>query len=213
MDGTLLDTLDDIADALNLALREFGFPPRCKEEITGFLGDGSRNLLERALPPGTDEATLQKTLAVFRALYTGRSDLKTHPYPGVLPMLAALHRAGVRLAIISNKDDVKVKALSEAYFGDLIRVAIGTRAGVPIKPAADMPLLAMRELGAKPKRSVYIGDSHVDYQTAGNAGLDCILVHWGYGDPQTMAALSPLHFANDPAQLQDLILREQEDAK
>jgi phosphoglycolate phosphatase len=213
MDGTLLDTLDDITEALNLALKEYRFPPRRREEVAGFLGDGAHQLLERALPARTDNALLLRALASFRTLYAGQNDRNTRPYSGVLPMLTALHKAGVRLAIISNKDDAKVKALAAAHFGGLIRIAIGSRGGVPIKPAADMPLLAMRELGAEARRTIYIGDSHVDFQTAQNAGLDCILVRWGYGDPQMMAVLSPLHFANDPAQLQDLILREQEDAQ
>jgi phosphoglycolate phosphatase len=212
MDGTLLNTLDDIVDALNRTLETFGYPARSGREIASYLGDGAYQLMQRALPAETDGAIAQQVLDAYLPLYEARQNIRTQPYPGVLPLLSALHEAGVKVAIISNKDDVNVKALADAHFGSLVQIAVGAQSGVPIKPAPDMLRLAMRELGVAPERTAYIGDSAVDYQAARNTGLDCVLVRWGYGDPRAMEKLAPEYVADDPAELPAILLREQEDA-
>jgi len=212
MDGTLLDSVEDITYALALALEAHHYPPYDKAAVTTFIGNGSKQLIRRALPKYTDSATVDAVLADFKRHYQERCDHFTQPYPGIISMLAALDEAGMRLAIVSNKTDSRVKQLTRAYFGSLIHVAVGSRTGVPLKPAPDMLALAMRELGVDPAHTLYIGDSQTDFEAASNAGIGVILAQWGYGNPNAMSLLSPLFFTNDPAELPMLILQEQEDA-
>jgi phosphoglycolate phosphatase len=212
MDGTLLDTVDDLTDALNLAMAEYQYPAYDREQVKRFIGSGAAQLIERALPGETDGEVLRQVLLSFKARYSRMQDTKTHPYPGILPMLTALDEAGLKLAIISNKSDPNVKQLAKGHFGNLIHIALGAREGVPVKPAPDLLLRAMRQLNVEPERTLYIGDSDVDYRTAQNAGMDCILVCWGYGNPEIMDTLSPLFFVHDPAELPMLILQVEEDA-
>lgn len=210
MDGTLLDTVDDIQDSLNQTLAHFNYPAHGRSAVASFLGSGAYYLIRRALPECTDEAEIERILAAYKQQYHRHLDQKTHPYHGVLPMLAALDEAGLKLAIISNKSDANVKRLAKAHFGSLIHVAVGARDGVPIKPKPDMLHIALRELDALPGRTLYIGDAPTDFYAAHNAGMDCILARWGYGDSQALALLLPRFFANDPAELPMLILQEQE---
>lgn len=212
MDGTLLDTLDDLAHALNLTLEEHKYPTHQKDDIAGFLGNGAQELIRNALPPYEDDAAVSQVLATFKQHYGRHCDRLTHPYPGILPMLSALDEAGIKLAIISNKTDAQVKQLAKTYFGSLIHTAIGSSESLPLKPAPDMLLAAIRELQVDPERALYIGDSHTDFEAAQNAELETILVRWGYEDPQTLSLLLPRFFVNDPAELPMLILQEQEDA-
>ena len=210
MDGTLLDTITDIADALNQTLSDFGYPTHSKNDVKRFIGSGAYQLMERALPDFTDRAEIEKLLADYRRQYEQRICAKTAPFPGVLPMLTALDEAGLTLAIISNKGDTNVKRLAKEHFGKLIRVTVGAKEAVPLKPEPDMLEIALRELKVDPEHTLYIGDAATDFQAAQSAGMDCILVRWGYGDPYTLAQLSPLFFADDPAELPMLILQEEE---
>jgi phosphoglycolate phosphatase len=211
MDGTLLDTADDIADALNQTLLEHRYPAHGSDKVKRFLGNGAYRLVQRALPEHTDGAVIETVLAEFQALYARQYNRLTRPFPGVLPMLTALGEAGLRMAIISNKGDQNVRRLTKAHFGSLIHIAVGARDGLPLKPAPEPLLIAMRELGVEPERTLYIGDADTDFHAAQNAGTDCILVRWGYGDPGALELLSPLFFANDPAELPMLILQQEED--
>ncbi|HPF88295.1 MAG TPA: HAD-IA family hydrolase [Candidatus Limiplasma sp.] len=211
MDGTLLDTLDDLTAALNAALAEHGFPAHSKETVMGFIGNGAYRLIQNALPAHTGDAVCAKVLATFKQHYAQHCDRLTRPYPGILSMLSALDEAGLKLAIISNKPDPQVQLLSKAFFGSLIHTAMGNRDDIPRKPAPDMLHLAMQALAVDPERTLYIGDSHVDFETAENAGIDIILASWGYENPKALRRLSPLFFVGDPAELPMLILQEQED--
>jgi phosphoglycolate phosphatase len=211
LDGTLLDTVDDIRDALNQTLEKFGYPTHVRDDVKRFIGGGANELIRRALPEYTEEETLEALVAEFKDRYMRQIYAKTRPYHGVLPMLTALDEAGLTLAIISNKSDDKVKLLAKEYFGSLIHIAVGAREGVPTKPEPDMLRLAMEEIGTEPGRTLYVGDAPTDLLAAENAGMDCILARWGYGDPAELSPLEPLFFAGDPAELPMLILREQED--
>ncbi len=211
MDGTLLDTVEDIRDALNQTLEEFGYPTHIVDDVRRFIGNGARELIRRALPDYTEKKTIETVLAVFQNRYMRQTSEKTRPYYGVLPMLTALDEAGLKLAIISNKDDGKVKRLTKEHFGSLIHVAIGMQDGVPQKPEPDMLHMALKQIGTLPERTLYIGDAPTDFLAAENAGMDCILARWGYGNPQDLSLLMPLFFAGDPAELPMLILQEQED--
>ncbi len=178
LDGTLLDTLEDLHDSTNFALKSLGFPQRTLEEIRNFVGNGLRSLMIRCLPDGSD--AVDAVLAEMKRHYATNCHNKTRPYDGILPLLEALHTAGFRLAIVSNKADLMVQLLREVYFADLIPVAVGELPGVLRKPAPDMVDRALLQLGAERSDAVYIGDSEVDIRTAENAGLPCLSVCWGF---------------------------------
>ena len=158
LDGTLLNTLQDLADSTNYALALQGMPARTLEEVRRFVGNGVGRLIHRAVPEGTPEEVEARVLADFRAHYTLNMEHKTAPYPGVLPLLDRLGQAGIRTAVVSNKFDSAVKGLCHAYFGTRIPVAIGESQGVARKPAPDTVFRALEELGAGTGRAVYVGD-------------------------------------------------------
>ena len=184
LDGTLLNTLDDLMDSMNYLLRQNNFPERTRDEIRKFVGNGVRKLVERAIPEDYmgDSAFIDKFYNNYSDYYKVHSDIKTAPYPGTLEMLDELINSGIEIAIVSNKIDPAVKSLSAKYFGDRIMSAIGEKPSIRHKPEPDMVLMAMEELGATKENSVYIGDSEVDIQTAVNVGIPCISVLWGFRD-------------------------------
>ena len=182
LDGTLLDTLEDLVDATNYALNHFGHPPRTKQEVRRFIGNGAENQIRLALPEDRKE-DLQQVLAVYKPYYTDHCQIKTKPYAGVLTALKALGEK-YPIAIVSNKPDSAVKALCADYFPGIY--ALGEAAGCPRKPAADMVYKAMAAIGAD--RCVYVGDSEVDVLTARNAGVPCVSVLWGFRDKGDMEA-------------------------
>lgn len=211
LDGTLLNTLEDLTEAVNHTLRRYGLPPLEKDEVRARVGNGVRRLVERLLPGGAADPRMEAALAEFQSYYTAHCDVLTHPYEGAVEAMAALSEAGVKLAVVSNKNEEAVKALTRAYFGSLAAVAVGGRDGVPRKPAPDMPLAALAALGATPQRALFVGDSDVDLQTAQNAGMDCMLVGWGFRDPQALRALHPRFFVEDAAEMPALILQSAEE--
>lgn len=177
LDGTLLDTLDDLTASTNAALLAHGYAPRTRAEIRRFVGNGVKNLISRALPPG-DHPDFDAVFADFRAHYSVHCNDRTRPYPGILPMLDDLQARGIPMAVVSNKLDAAVRELCALHFGSRIGVAVGECEGVRRKPAPDSVHRAMELLGIR--RAVYIGDSEVDVATARNAGLPCICVSWGF---------------------------------
>ena len=182
LDGTLLNTLDDLADGVNEALTHFGYPPRTVEEVRRFVGNGVRLLIVRALPMGEETPNFEEVHAYFRTYYAAHSMIKTAPYPGIIEMLTKLKENGMKIAVVSNKFDAAVKELCKLYFGDLIDAAIGDLDPRPRKPAPDGTHAALRELGVSPEDAAFIGDSDVDILTARNAGLTPIGVLWGFRD-------------------------------
>ena len=182
LDGTLLDTLEDLYLATNHALTRHGLPCRSRDEVRLFLGNGVEMLIRRAVPAGTDEDTTLAVLADFKTAYAAICEDHTKPYNGILDMLTALRERGIRVAVVSNKFDAATKQLCAKYFGDLVEVAIGERAGVRKKPAPDTVYEALKELGVTVDHAVYIGDSDVDIRTAENCGMPCISVTWGLRD-------------------------------
>lgn len=186
LDGTLLDTLQDLCNSTNAALAQFGYPLRTLDEVRRFVGNGVKLLMLRALgiEKPEDCADFDQIFEAFRAHYALHSNDCTRAYPGVPELLEKLKAAGVPMAIVSNKLDAAVKQLNQIYFKDYISVAIGENeaAGVKKKPAPDTVYAALRELGVSAEDAVYVGDSEVDIATAKNAGLPCISVTWGFRD-------------------------------
>ena len=182
LDGTLLDTLEDLYLATNSALESHSMPRRSRDEVRMFVGNGVEMLIRRAVPSCTDEETTLAVLADFKTTYAAICEDHTRPYDGILDMLRALREKGIRVAVVSNKFDAATKQLCQKYFGDLVEVAIGERAGVRKKPAPDTVYEALKELGVTAEGAVYIGDSDVDIQTARNCGMPCISVTWGLRD-------------------------------
>lgn len=205
LDGTLLDTLEDLADATNWALRRNGLPVRRLDEVRQFVGNGVHRLIERAVPEGTAADLLERTFADFKSYYVVHCQDKTHLYPGIAEMLQTLKAHGYRLAIVSNKLQAGVDELYDRYFRDTVEVAIGERAGIQRKPAPDMVQAALNALGVEASEAVYVGDSDVDLQTARNSGLPCISVLWGFRDRDFLIAHGATQLVERPEEVIGLL--------
>jgi phosphoglycolate phosphatase len=199
LDGTLLYTLTDLTDATNYALRSMGMPERSLEEVRQFVGNGIRKLVERAVPEGTGEDTLEQTFSIFKEYYDAHCTDHTMPYEGVLELMEQLQKKGYKMAIVSNKVDKAVKELNESFFSRYISVAIGEKEGVRKKPAPDTVYEALKELGSSKDEAVYVGDSDVDLATAVNSGLPCISVLWGFRDRDFLVERGATVFAREAA--------------
>ena len=182
LDGTLLDTLQDLADAVNYALRKEGMPERTIDEVRQFVGNGVRLLMIRAVPGGESNPLFEETFAQFKEYYGEHCNDNTKPYEGMIELLETLKSKGYSVAIVSNKIDFAVKELSVLYFKGIVPVAIGEKEGVRRKPAPDTVREALKELGRTAEEAVYVGDSDVDIKTAKNADMPCISVLWGFRD-------------------------------
>ena len=183
-DGTLLDTLTDLRNAVNYVLRAHDLPERSVPEVKVALGNGVAHLMHQSLPDSISEAEFNTYLDEFKAYYGEHLQDYTAPYPGMLDVLDTLRAKGYKLAIVSNKIQEGITPLNKEYFGDRLPVAIGERPGLQRKPAPDMVLQALKELDSTQSESIYIGDSEVDVATAKNSGLLCIGVTWGFRDEQ-----------------------------
>ena len=203
LDGTLLNTLEDLKDSTNYALVQFGFPQRSLEEVRHFVGNGVQKLIERAVPAICDKETCKKCLAVFKEHYSQNMYNHTAPYMGILDVLKKLRQNEIKIGVVSNKFDFAVKELCKKYFTDLIDVAIGQADDIPKKPAPDGVFKAMKELRAEKSLTVYIGDSEVDVQTAKNSELPCIGVTWGFRDEKDLDGANVI--VNSPEELIEAI--------
>lgn len=206
LDGTLLDTLEDLADSTNYALRENGFPTRSLAEVRQFVGNGVARLIHLALPARVSPELEAKCLETFKGHYRLHMRDKTGPYPGVPALLERLQADGFRMAVVSNKLDDAVKTLCREYFGPLIPVALGERPGIPKKPAPDLVRACMVALGGAADRCVYVGDSDVDIQSAQNAGLPCLSVSWGFRDRDFLLAHGAGTILDTPEELERALL-------
>lgn len=209
MDGTILDTLADIAASVNASLRRFGYPARTVGQVRTFVGNGALKLVERALPPGTDEAAIRAVLTYYRPYYETHAAVDTRPYDGIPEALAALREAGVRLAVVSNKPDPAAQALAARYFPGVFDAVLGARDGLPVKPAPALMREAMRLVGVRPDETVYVGDSDVDIETAKNAGTACLCAAWGFRDEAFLRAHGAAAVLRSPSELPRAILRDE----
>lgn len=204
LDGTLLNTLEDLKDSCNAALEACGYAPRTLDEVRRFVGNGVGLLIRRALPEGAGEEEYSRCLALFKAHYQNNLDNKTRPYPGIEQSLDALLARGYRIGVVSNKFDAAVKALCAHHF-PRIQVAVGEREGVRKKPAPDSALAAAQALGVRPASTLYVGDSEVDIQTARNAGMDCLSVDWGFRPEAVLRDAGATRIIHSPGALLDAI--------
>lgn len=192
LDGTLLNTLDDLMDAVNHTMEVFGYPRHSREEVRRFVGNGAGQLLRLSVPQGQD---WQEPLAAFQSYYREHCQIKTAPYPGIMEALYALKK--YPMAIVSNKPDAAVKKLCAQYFPGIY--AQGEHPGCPCKPSPDMVRIAMEHIGVD--RCIYVGDSEVDVLTAHNAAVPCLSVLWGFRDRAEIQAAGESRFCETPAQM------------
>lgn len=198
MDGTVLNTLDDLTDAVNYVFSQFSLPPRSQEDYRKFFGNGIGYAMKCAAPEGTPDSLFDKMIPIFREYYDEHCLDKTRPYDGILELMKALKDKGYKMAIVSNKIDSAVKELNERFFSEYVSVAIGEKPGIKRKPAADTVIAALNELGSSRDEAVYVGDSEVDLQTARNSGLPCIAVLWGFRDKDLLVENGATTFAYTP---------------
>lgn len=203
LDGTLLDTLEDLADATNHVMEAFGFPRRTVEEVRTFVGNGARGLIRQAVPQNISVELADEAFRAFQSHYRANCRNKTGPYAGIPEALAQLQAEGYPVAIVSNKPDAAVKLLCADHFPGLY--ARGEAADCPRKPAPDMVFLAAEHLGVNPKDCIYVGDSDVDVVTARNAGMECLSVLWGFRDEPEIRAAGGKHFCADPRDLPEKV--------
>ena len=207
LDGTLLDTLDDLMNAVNFALREFSFPERSRAEIRSFIGNGVIKLMERSTPAGTDSITQEKCLSCFRSYYLEHMADNTAPYKGVISLLERLKNEGITTAVVSNKLHSAVVGLCEDYFPSLIDIPLGVAEEKERKPSPFNVFRALEILSSDKENTIYVGDSNVDVETAHRASLKCIGVTWGFRDREELEAHCCDFIADTAKEVLELILK------
>lgn len=203
LDGTLLNTLDDLADSTNYALSKFGYPTRTIEEVRQFVGNGVAKLIERAIPDGKNNPNFEKCLNIFKENYAQNMYNKTAPYNGIIEMLSNLKSKGIKIAVVSNKFDLAVKELCKIYFDKYIDFAAGENEalGIKKKPAPDTVISVLTEFNFAPEDAVYVGDSDVDIMTAKNSHMPCISVTWGFRDEKFLLKSGATILINAPSEI------------
>ena len=201
MDGTVLDTLEDLWAAVNVSLERFGLPEASRDAVRAGLGNGAAHLISCVAPP----EMAQEVLAFYKPWYDAHCDIATRPYPGILPLMGRLREKGVKQAIISNKPDPAVQELARRYFPDLLETAVGESAQVRRKPDPDAVLRAVEQMGLSVADCVYVGDTEVDLATAKNAGMDCIIVSWGFRSRSQLIEAGATRIADTAEELEALL--------
>lgn len=203
LDGTLLNTLDDLADSTNYALSKFGYPARTIDEVRQFVGNGVAKLIERAIPEGKNNPNFEKCLAIFKENYAQNMYNKTAPYNGIIEMLSNLKSKGIKIAVVSNKFDLAVKELCKKYFEGFIDFAAGENEaqGIKKKPAPDTVISVLNEFNFASEDAVYVGDSDVDIMTAKNSKMPCISVTWGFRDEKFLLENGATILINAPSEI------------
>ena len=208
LDGTLLDSLADLADSVNYVLTQKGYPTRSYEEIKSFVGNGVRDLIALSLPSAADSNEIKKCLELFKKYYSQNISMKSRPYEGIYPLLQELKDRKIKMAIVSNKLDPDVQVLLEEFFKDYMEVAIGDRPDLNKKPAPDSIYEVLKALDSKSENTLYVGDTEVDIQTAKNAGLTSISVAWGFRPENDLLANGAEHLIHHPQEILDFLQKE-----
>lgn len=205
LDGTLTDTLCDLKNSVNFALREFGFPKRTLDEVRSFVGNGVRRLIFSSVPENTDEETAENCLSVFKEYYKNHSLVATKPYDGIIPLLKNLKNKGIKTAVVTNKMHEAAEEIVRIFFDDLIDITLGQVDGVNQKPQPDGIYNVLEKLGVSKEKAVYIGDSEVDCITAKNAGIPCVGVTWGFRDKEVLIGNGADYLADTPEALEAIL--------
>ena len=208
MDGTVLNTLDDLTVSMNYVLGQFGYPGHTVEEYRLFFGNGVKEALRLALPDDVSSEVIDDMLPIYKEHYDAHCLDKTRPYDGIVEVMKELKDRWYKLAIVSNKIDSAVKELNKRFFSDAVEVAIGEKPGVNRKPAPDMVEVALKELGSTKEESVYVGDSEVDFMTAKNSELPCISVLWGFRDKDYLIEQGAYCFADAPQDIINILMKQ-----
>ncbi len=206
MDGTILNTLEDLKNATNYSLRQFGMPERSLEEVRMFVGNGIRKLVERAVPAGTSEEKIAQVFDVFLEYYEIHSADNTSPYPGILELVEKLKKSGIKTAVSTNKADVPAQELGREYFNGIFDLIVGQQDGLKVKPAPDSVNKILSILDIQKKDAIYIGDSDVDVQTAKNSGLDFIGVSWGFRGREFLEKNGAKNIVDNANEILDLVI-------
>lgn len=206
LDGTLLDTLEDLADSVNYTLEHNSLPQRTLWEVRSFVGNGITKLIERAAGEGVAPAEVDRLGVEFRAYYKEHCADKTRPYAGIPELLETLRSSGVKTALVSNKGDFAVQELVKQYFPGLFDYAVGDRDGIARKPAPDSVNEVLSVLGFSKGDAIYVGDSDVDVETALNAGTDMSIVTWGFRDEEFLISKGARNIARSPDELKAILL-------
>ena len=201
LDGTLLNTLEDLCNSVNYALGKNGYELRSIEEIRCFVGNGVRKLIERALPDDVSENEFNKVFEDFREHYKVHCNDLTGPYDGIMELLGELKSRGYKMGITSNKMKTAVLALNDLYFKGLIQGAAGVDDNITPKPNPQMVNLMLNELESDKEHTLYVGDSQVDVETAHNTGLDMVTVLWGFRTKDELLEAGAKEFIEHPTEL------------
>jgi len=203
LDGTLLNTLEDLTDSTNFALANYNFPQKTTRQVQQLVGNGVSKLIERAIPNGKNNPDFEKCLTLFKEHYKNNMFNKTKPYDGIIPMLEKIKSSGIKTAVVSNKFDDAVKDLCDKYFNGLIDLSAGENEqnGIRKKPASDTVIKVLKEFNLQPYDSIYTGDSEVDIATAKNAGIECISVLWGFKDKEFLLDNGAQIFISKPDEI------------
>lgn len=204
LDGTLLNTINDLADSTNFALEKNGYKKRTVEEVRSFVGEGVRKLMVRALPNDVADSVIDQCIKDFKEHYSKNMRNKTAPYEGIMELLKTLKYNNMKVGVVSNKFDKAVKELCKDYFGDLVDIAVGEREGIAKKPAPDSVFEALRILDAKKEYVLYIGDSDTDMETAKNAGVDSVGVTWGFRDKELLIETGAKYIVEKPLDILEI---------
>lgn len=199
LDGTLLDTIDDLAYAVNTALEEYGYPTHAREKYFYFVGNGARNLIRRALPQDVETSVYEAVYSRYSRIYEERWHHFTKPYEGIEELLAYLREHGVRLAVVSNKIHDRTRAVIGHYFPGVFDVVLGNRPDVPLKPDPAAVFEALEAMGGTPARSFYLGDTAVDIETGKNAGIYTAGALWGFRTAEELSSAGADILCADPA--------------
>ena len=206
LDGTVLDTLGDLCNSVNYALKSYNLPERSLDEVRTFVGNGIRRLIDLSVPENTASSITDSVFDAFKAHYEEHSSDNTKPYNGITELLGELKEKGILTAVVSNKAHFAVKSLADKYFDGLFSYISGEKEGIPRKPAPDMVQNAINYFGIEPYEAVYVGDSEVDIMTAKNCGIDSIIVTWGFRDKEILINSGAKILADDIITLKNMLI-------
>ena len=205
MDGTILNTLEDLQDSVNYILIPYNYPQVKLSEIGAYMGNGLEKMFEKCFPNGSDNPYFLEAFKRFKNHYMENCQIKTGPYEGIIELMQALKKSNYKMAIVSNKAHEAVLELNQLFFSNYVSIAIGEKEGIRKKPFPDGVFKALELLDSKSETSLYVGDTEIDKKTAQNSNLDCVLVSWGFRDKSYQETLKAKLIIDKPSQLLDFL--------